>query len=182
MVDAHVSTSIRVAIHFGKWVTSFVSLVVVLLKKEFDFNSDIKSLEKRTGDLVRKLVHMYMIFYKLRRRAWKIAAKTYPDLTESRDVRKNVALKRLIGRLEEAAGALDTAMSQHRRQIAIDDSLSQYAIALWRGMPNPPPLIKCEVLRWGFHELEEDAILKMDQSERWLRGEAPSPFRHRKEK
>ena len=64
---------------------------------------------QRTRDLVHKLVHMYMIFYKLRRRAWKIAAKTYPDLTESRDVRKNVALKRLIGRLE-----LDAAMSQHR--------------------------------------------------------------------
>jgi len=38
MVDAHVSTSIRVAVHFGKWVTSFVSLVVVLLEKEFDFS------------------------------------------------------------------------------------------------------------------------------------------------
>jgi hypothetical protein len=175
MIDARVSIAIRTAIHFGKWVVSTVPLVLVLLEKEFDFNNDVKSLEQRVDGLVRELIRRYVVFYKLRRRAWKIAGRVYPNLSGSRDARDNVALKRLIGRMEETAGKLDSAMQESRKELAVDEGLHQYAVSLWRDRPNPPPLVELEVLRWGFHELEEDCLLDMDFFDRLNRGENPVP-------
>lgn len=184
MINACVSTALRVAIHFGKWVASYVSLVVVLINKEVDFNNDVKGMELRTQKLCRDLVKKFILFYKLRRRVFRMIAKTYPDFVEPKSARRWTPLSRLLMRLEEVAGQLDEVMANSRQTLAIDDGLPQYAASLWRGRKNPPPLIELDLLKWGQHELEEDCLLEDDSSRRLFQGEdvAPGPLSRRNRK
>ena len=169
MLDCRVTVAIRVAIHFGKCVTSFVSLVFVLLKKEAYYNSDPKFVEKHNADLGRKLVRMYMIFFKLRRRAMKFAGKIYP---EAREPGKNIPLKRLITRMEEVAGKLDAVLYDNpiRLSYVLDcETLSQYAISRWRGRPYSPPMIELDYFGRAFQMLEEEALASQPKTMTQLR-------------
>lgn len=148
MLDHRVSVAIRVAIHFGKLVASFVSLFLILIDKKIVDNDDPYSAMEHNTKLGRKLVRMYMIFWKLRRRAMRIMHEAYPD---TRALSKNVALGRLFTRMEEVAGKLDFALRDNPVPLSYSldgEALSQYATSQWGGRPYPPPMIELDYFRW----------------------------------
>jgi len=162
MVDFSVAVAIRVAIHFGKWVTSFVSLVFVLIENQAGHENDPYLDMERNANLGRKLVRMYMLFWKLRRRAMRIMREAYPDVRGTNAFIKNVALGRLFMRMEEVSGKLDAALYDNpSKLINLDfegDILTPYATSRWHGRPCPPPMLELDYFGHAFNRAKEEAL------------------------